>query len=87
MTLIFHVSCTNCQNIIQLAEKNLNHDTGCEDSKSNSACSSSVSSSGSLFKWFSNTEAETDTVKEDASHWIKKALGQGKNMIIVKVRC
>lgn len=75
MTLIFYVSCANCQNVISEADKDLEEPAVCERSGLNIKC---VGSYGSMLKWFSDSEAYSDAIKDDVCNWIKKALGQGR---------
>ncbi|CAH3155579.1 unnamed protein product [Pocillopora meandrina] len=77
LTLIFHVSCTNCHNIDQL-RKNICDDTASSNelSESNSTCGTLADSSGSLFKWISDSEKQSVDVEEDVCKWIKKASSQ-----------
>ncbi|KAL9982177.1 hypothetical protein ACROYT_G010988 [Oculina patagonica] len=73
MTLIFYVSCVNCHNVISEADRDLEDHTVCEQSSSNIK---HVESCGSMSKWFSDSEACSDAIKDDVCNWIKKALGQ-----------
>lgn len=84
LTLIFHVSCTNCHDIDQL-RKNICDDTAsCNElSESNSTCGTLADSSGSLFKWISDSEKQSVDVEEDVCKWIKKASSQGRHIICV----
>lgn len=75
MTLILYVTCANCQDFIPEADKYLKGHTICELSNSTDkyTCGSAV------LKWFSDSEAYSDTaVKDDVCNWIKKALSQGR---------
>lgn len=83
MTLILFASCANCQNIIQKTEKDLDDRTICELSDSNNH---SVRSCGSMLKWFSDTEAYSDAIKDDVCNWIKKALGEGRKPIFITLK-
>ncbi|PFX31454.1 Serine/threonine-protein phosphatase PP2A catalytic subunit 1 [Stylophora pistillata] len=77
VTLTFHVSCKNCQNIVQSREKICDNGVSCcQLSESNSAF-------GSLFKWFSDSETQSEDVEEDVCQWIKKALSQ--ELIVLEV--
>ena len=78
------MSCTNCHNIDQL-RKNVCDDTAsCNElSESNSTCGTLADSSGSLFKWISDSEKQSVDVEEDVCKWIKKASSQGRPIICV----
>jgi len=76
ITLIFFVSCTNCQNIISQTEKDFTGNSFCEPSNSNIE---EGGASDPLFKWFSisDIETESENLNEDICNWIKKAAEQG----------
>lgn len=78
MTLIFYVSCVNRQNIIP-ADRDLEDHTVCEPSNSNDKY---VNFYGSVFKWFSDSQAHSDAIKDDVYNWVKKALSQGKKTFL-----
>lgn len=76
MTLILHVSCSNCQSVFLQTDKESEDHSVCEISNLNNQL---VSSCGSMLKWFSDSEVHSDALKGDVCNWVKKAVSQGGN--------